>query len=202
MSRAFDDWGRQRKVGVFAYLLAALSLLPAIGILFGAMSITWGLNTRKANGKRLAALAALGVFISIGASALLYRELGGFALMQRLQRLDTFDLMREGIAQSALDRLVPAIEYFKVERGRYPATLEELEESLPRDSGLIIIDPMTVKLGKTPTNFYYRVVDPDHYYLRSVGADGIPFTADDIVPDIVVAPGSKLGLLKKAPQQI
>jgi len=202
MDERFGGGERRRKVGALAYSLAALSVLPVIGVVLGAMSITWGLNTRKAHGKRLSALAALGIAVSVGSSILIYREMGGLRLVERLERLDTFDLVRAGLARSALDRLVPAIEFYKVQYGSYPATLDDLEASLPRDSGFLIVDPMTVRTGRMPANFFYRRVDPDHYYLRSVGPDGIPFTADDIVPSIEALPGSNLGLLKKPPKQI
>ncbi len=44
-------------------------------------------------------------------------------------------------------------------------------------------------------NFYYEL-DPSgsFYYLRSVGPDGIPFTADDIVPNLPKYELSKTGL--------
>jgi hypothetical protein len=202
MDEGFGGAATPRKVGAIAYALAALSVLPVAGVVFGAVSITWGLNTRRAHGKRLAVLAALGIAASVGSTVLLDREIGGLRLMQRLERLDTFDLMRAGIARSTLDRLVPAIEFYKVQYGNYPATLGELQRSLPRHSDLLIIDPMTVRLGSMPSPFFYQRVDADHYYLRSVGPDGIPFTADDIVPSIEAIPGGKLGLLKKPPTQI
>jgi len=34
-----------------------------------------------------------------------------------------------------------------------------------------------------PRTYYYKRLDAQHYVLRSVGADGIPFTNDDIVPN-------------------
>jgi hypothetical protein len=202
MSGAIDSAASPRKLGILAYVLAGLSVLPVIGVAIGAIAITWGLNTRKAHGKRLATFAVLGVALSVGLSAALYREVGDYGLLRQLQRLDTFDLMRAGIARSALDRLVFAIEFYKVQHGRYPETLDELSASVPQDVQIIVIDPMTVRVGKVPANFFYRRVDSEHYYLRSVGPDGIPFTADDIVPGIEVTPGSKLGLLKKPPTQI
>ncbi|HYC15158.1 MAG TPA: hypothetical protein VEC75_12980 [Stellaceae bacterium] len=202
MRDRFGDVRGQRKVGALAYALAALSIIPVIGVVLGAMSITWGVNTRKARGKRLAAFAALGVAVSVGATVVLYRESGAIGLMRWLERHDTFDLIRAGVARSALDRLVPAIEFYKVRYGHYPETLEELAESLPQETDIFIIDPMTVRAGRTPANFFYRRVDPDHYYLRSVGPDGIPFTADDILPSIEILPGSTLGLIKEPPKQI
>jgi len=202
MRDRFGDVRGQRKVGALAYVLAAFSFVPILGVVLGAMSITWGVNTRKARGKRLAAFAALGVAVSVAATVVLYRESGAIGLMRWLERHDTFDLIRAGVARSALDRLVPAIEFYKVRYGHYPETLEELAESLPQETDIFIIDPMTVRAGRTPANFFYRRVDPDHYYLRSVGPDGIPFTADDILPSIEILPGSTLGLIKEPPKQI
>jgi hypothetical protein len=202
MDRRFRSDEGPRKVGWLAYALAAFSIIPIIGVVLGAVSITWGVNTRKARGKRLAAFAALGVAISVGTTVVLYRESGGTGLLRWLERHDTFDLIRAGVARSALDRLVPAIEFYKVRYGHYPETLEELADSLPKETDIFIIDPMTVRAGRTPANFFYRRVDPDHYYLRSVGPDGIPFTTDDILPSIEVFPGSSLGLIKEPPKQI
>jgi len=202
MDRRFRRDDGQRKVGWLAYALAAFSIIPIIGVVLGAMSITWGVNTRKARGNRLAAFAALGVAISVVATVVLYRESGGTGLMRWLERHDTFDLIRTGVARSALDRLVPVIEFYKARYGHYPDTLEEVAESLPKETDIFITDPMTVRAGRMPANFFYRRIDPDHYYLRSVGPDGIPFTADDILPNIEVLPGSALGLIKEPPTQI
>jgi len=52
-----------------------------------------------------------------------------------------------------------------------------------------------------PRYFYYERVGTDHYYLRGVGPDGRPFTADDILPQVQLTPGSKLGLLIEHAEQ-
>jgi hypothetical protein len=61
----------------------------------------------------------------------------------------------------------------------------------------MIFDPAEVRLGGKPRPFFYERVGTDHYYLLSVGRDGKPFTADDIVPQVDPATSSKLGLLIK-----
>jgi len=43
--------------------------------------------------------------------------------------------------------------------------------------------------------FYYERVGADHYYLRGVGPDGLPFTSDDILPRGTATPDGKLGRL-------
>ena len=57
-----------------------------------------------------------------------------------------------------------------------------------------MIDPTDVKIGGT-SMFYYERVGADHYYLRGVGPDGLPFTSDDILPRVKATPEGKLGRL-------
>jgi len=197
-----ENTGRPRRAGALAYAFAALSVLPVIGVAIGAASMTWGFNTRKSRGKRVAAVAALGIAVSAVTSVVYYKYVDDFGIRQRIARWDTFDEIRRGLARNALNQLVPAIEFYKVRFGSYPDTLEQLQAAQPENQRLMILDPMTVRLGSFPQNFYYRRVDPDHYYLRSVGPDGVPFTDDDIVPDYEPTPGGKLGLLKKPPKQV
>jgi hypothetical protein len=47
------------------------------------------------------------------------------------------------------------------------------------------MDPTFIQRGMTDTHFYYQL-DPSgsFYFLRSIGPDGVPFTADDIVPTL------------------
>jgi hypothetical protein len=62
-----------------------------------------------------------------------------------------------------------------------------------------VFDPTDVKLGGGGRYFHYERVGTDHYYLRSVGPDGQPFTGDDILPNVEVKPGSKVGVLTARP---
>ena len=53
------------KLGAFAYLIAGLSFFPFLGLIFGAITTMWGLNTQKAGGKRLAMIGTIGMWCSI-----------------------------------------------------------------------------------------------------------------------------------------
>ena len=68
------------------------------------------------------------------------------------------------------------------------------EQAAAPDTPLFIYDPSDIR--PTPRLFHYERAGADHYYLRSVGADNIPFTADDILPPTDTA-GGKIGLLKE-----
>ncbi len=109
------------------------------------------------------------------------------------------DLIRTRVSQSSANTLVQAIESYKTEHGRYPESLEVLRRSLSSNSTVFGYDPSDeVNPGRQPRDYYYELVDSEHYYLLGVGPDGHPFTQDDIVPNIKANPGSQMGLLIKS----
>ena len=175
------------KLGIFPYVLGGMSFIPLLGVIFGVIAIVWGLVTNKLGGKRLAAIGAGGIFFTV----ILYGALFYFGFMQRG---GVYDDLRAKLAQTTINSLVQSIEFYKVQHGKYPESLKILQESLPRDNFATVFDPTDVKLSE-PRYFYYELVDEDHYFLRGLGSDGQPFTADDIVPQVSSAPGSKIGLL-------
>lgn len=173
-----------------AYVVGGLSFIPLIGVLFGVVAILWGLLTSKAGGKTLALIGAAGIVFTIAVySALFY-----FGFMYRG---GIYDDLRARQAQGLVTELVRVIEFYKVQHGHYPESLETLRGSVPSESPVFIFDPMDVNLSGPSRQFHYQVVDADHYYLLGVGWDGVPFTADDVRPKVDVAPGSKIGLLVK-----
>lgn len=176
------------KLGRFPYVIGGMSFIPLIGVIFGIVAIVWGLVTKKYGGKRLAAIGAGG----IGFTIILYGALFYFGFMQRG---GMYDDLRTKLAQTTVNSLAHSIEFYKVQRGSYPESLRALQESLPKDSLVSIVDPTDVKVGGQPRLFYYERVGDDHYYLRGLGPDGQPFTPDDIVPQVVSMPNSKAGLL-------
>jgi len=178
------------KLGAFPYVIGGLSYIPLIGIVFGVVAIICGLVTKKSGGRRLAAIGAGGIaFTIIVYGALFYV---GFA-----QRGGFYDGLRSKLAASMLTLLVNDVEAYKLQTGRYPDSLETLQPSLPKNSPVTVFDPTDVQAGAKSRYFYYEIVDASHYYLLSVGPDGQPFTQDDILPNVEVKPGSKLGLVTK-----
>jgi hypothetical protein len=180
----------QDKLGAFPYVLGGLSFIPAIGVVFGVSAITWGLVTKKKGGRRVACIG----FAGIGCTVFLYAALFYFGFMQRG---GVYDDLRLKMAQSTINSVVPVIEMYRLQTGHYPESMAALKESLPKDSTVMLFDPSTMHMGQVPGYFFYQRVGEDHYYLRGVGPDGLPLTADDIVPQIPVATGSKIGLLVK-----
>jgi hypothetical protein len=176
------------KLGTAAYVVGGMSFIPLIGVLFGIAAIVWGLVTKKLGGKRLAAIGAAGIaFTLVLYSALFYF---GFA-----QRGGLYDDLRVQLAQGTINSLVPSIEFYRIQNGKYPESLKTLQDSLPKEGFVSVFDPTVLEFGAQPRYFFYQRVGEDHYYLRGVGADGKPFTADDIVPQVPAVSGSKSGLL-------
>ena len=176
------------KLGAFPYVIGGLSFIPLIGILFGIISIIWGIFTKKTGGKKLIIIGTIGISVTV----LAY---GGLFYFGFVQRGGVYDDLRTGLAKSSITQLAQAIEFHKVQHGNYPLTLEELKNSLPKDNLTFIIDPSIVGVNEELRNFYYELNESKtQYYLLGVGADRQPFTADDILPTITIEEGSKLGI--------
>ena len=181
---------KKEKLGAFPFVIGGLSFIPGLGILFGVISITWGLATNKARGKLLALIGGGGILLNIILySSLFYR---GF-----IKRGGVYDNLRVELAKSSITELVLAIEFYKVQNGKYPESLEILRKSLPKNSTVFVFDPTDVQIVRKTRYFHYELVDNQHYYLLGVGPDGQPFTRDDILPEVEVGPDSKIGLLIK-----
>lgn len=184
---------KQDKLGVFPYIVASLSFVPLIGVLFGIIAITWGLVTQRTGGKKLVWIGGGGITFTAGLYFVLFYV--GF-----VQRGGVNDELRVRLTETTLTPVVHAIEYYKVEHGEYPASLEEIMNSQRQGVLVMTIDPMDSSESKKQRLFYYERIGRDHYYLRSVGPDGVPFTSDDVVPNVSVSPGSRVGLLTKRPE--
>src|SRR5262249_41712505 len=123
---------------------------------------------------------------------------GGVFYFGFVQRGGIYDDMRRHMAQRQLNQLVQSIEFYKVMHGGYPATFEELQQAVGKETWTFFDDPSDMNLvGRR--KFHYERVGIDKYYLRSVGPDGQPFTPDDILPQVDDAQLPKLGLLIAPP---
>jgi hypothetical protein len=172
------------RVSGITYALGGLAFIPLIGIPFGVTAIVIGLTTRKLGGRLLILLGAGGIALSV----ILYGSLFYFGFVQRG---GVYDHLRSQLAQSSIDALVPQIEFYRLQHGSYPTSLEVLVKAAPKGNLVMAYDPTSVR----PRLFYYEKAGEDHYYLRGVGADGQPFTPDDLIPHVEVPTNSKIGLL-------
>lgn len=165
-------------IGCLAYILSFLSFLPFVGVLFGAVAMIWGLKTKTEGGKGLAIIGAAG----IGFTLLLCMILSVFFAVQKTT---LFDSAKEKIAKVMLADLVESIEYHKVQYGTYPKDLNELMDKTSKDEPVIPLDPFKIASGETESALFYYENNDDTYFLLGEGPDNKPFTADDILPDII-----------------
>ena len=183
---------KQQTLGKFPFVVGGMSFIPGFGVLFGLIAIVWGLVTKKTGGKKLALIGATGIAFG----ALLYAAFYYFAVVQRG---GIYDDLRAKLAETTITSVVQAIEFYKVQNGRYPESLDVLRKSLPESTAMIVFDPTDARTSGQARYYYYELIDADHYYLLGVGTDGRPFTQDDLLPKIDVGAQSKVGLVIKRP---
>ena len=177
-----DDQG---KLGAFPFVFGGLSFIPVFGIVFGIITIIWGLRTPKHGGKKLAIVGSCGIGLT-----LLYAGWVNYMIY-----FDE-DLMAAA-NQNQLTSLVKEIELYKINNGKYPESLEVLSKFLQKESEYLVYDQAdAIKFNVIKPSSYHYTLDKDsHYYLLSVGPDKKPFTSDDVLPDIEMKGKSGFGLL-------
>ena len=167
--------------GRHLYGFGFLGLIPLIGFFAGIVLFFKGIVQYK--NKYLALIGGVATLPSI----LVY----GFLIYQ----VEFGDMFKEGmtkLSQSSLNSLVKNVEFYKMQKGMYPDSLQQLRGD---DSLLIVYDPLQIKIGKSGLYNYRRI--GDKYTLFSSGKDGIAGTADDLYPTVQIADSSKIGLIRK-----
>ena len=147
------------------YGLGFLGLIPLVGFFVGIGLTLYGIIKYKDKKLIIIGIACM-VFTVIVYSTLFYV---GF-------KSDFGKKAWETHAQMQLNTLVKHIEYYKLENGVYPDSLQQLRNT---NEFIFLTDP-TQSLG---TYYNYKNLG-DKYLLFSSGTDRIPNTEDDIFPEI------------------
>jgi len=180
----------EKKIGRGAYVIGGLSYIPLIGVIFGIIAIIWGLAKYKKGGRGVVIVGTGGILFTI----IIYSGLFYFGFMKRG---GVFDDLRQKSAKWEVTKLVETIEFYKLQHGHYPESLEVLAKSASKNNPAYVHDPTQINISDNTSNayFYYEVIDDGNaYYLLSVGTDKKPFTADDILPDVDTSKSLKIGL--------
>jgi type II secretion system (T2SS) protein G len=165
----------KQTVGWLAYAIGGASFIPLIGVVFGIIAIVWGILRRV---RSLIVLGVGGILFTI----VLYSALFYFGFYQRG---GIFDKLRSYMAVTMLNSAVKEVEYYKLQHGHYPNSLRDLVSKDPNNSSTFIDPTFVERKGTNDSCFFYELdASGTSYFLRSVGPDGIPFTADDILPTI------------------
>jgi hypothetical protein len=160
------------------YLLGIFCFIPILGIFVGIVIILLGIFQYK--DKVLIALGSLGIIFTIVLYSVLFPELWS--------KKET-DKQFANLVQIQLNSLIKDIEFYKLQNGKYPEELEQLQGS---NSMIMIYDPLQAG-NKTNSKYNYGLIG-EKYRLYSSGIDRIPNTKDDIFPE--VKDSSKVGFVK------
>lgn len=155
------------------YLLGLLGLIPLVGFFVGVGLILYG--ALKYKDRKL---------IFIGIACVLFTIIVYTSLFYIGFRSE---FGRKGWAvhaQMELNTLVKHVEFYKLENGKYPESLKQLEN----DKEFIFLTDPTQSFG---TYYNYKNLG-EKYLLFSSGVDRIPNTADDIYPQVNTA-NKKIG---------
>lgn len=143
-------------------------VIPFIGAFVGLHLLLLGVF--KYRDKKLAVIGTAGILFTF----LVYGSMYYYFNYSEQYRKDY-----AVFAQPYMNRLVQSIEFFKLQKGTYPDSLEQLNAA---DKMVVIDDP--ILFGKPVINkqkFYYKKMG-EKYTLFSSGVDRIPYTNDDIFP--------------------
>ena len=111
---------------------------------------------------------------------------------------DFFLESTESISQFELNTITKEIEIFKLKKGRYPNSLNELDSSLRIEGNFVALnDPLQFGSQNNKSGYFNYYIIGDKYRLFSSGKDKTENTADDIYPNLQSEESNSFGYLKK-----
>jgi len=163
------------------YLLGLICLIPLIGAFVGLVFIILGATRFKDKWFTLIGVGGI-VFTIIIYSSLFYAS----------NHSSIFTRGFKEMSQMQLNSLVKNIEYYKLQNGQYPDSLQQLTKD---DKSVFIYDAIQSNQQRKDNLYNYLKVG-EKYKLFSSGEDGIPNTKDDLYPQLTAKESSKIGLIK------
>jgi len=162
------------------YLLGIICLMPLVGAFVGVGLLLYGIFKYK--DKWLIGIGVFGILWTVGIYSFMFYY------------MKHGELSKKGfaeISQIQLNSLVKNIEFYKIQHGKYPDSLEELRQ----DDKFAPIDDAIQSVQQREDTYYQYERVGDKYRLFSSGQDGIPNTKDDLYPEISIRDTSKIGLI-------
>jgi len=178
MEKSMEEQKEKKPLGCVAYVIAGMSFIPLIGVLFGISAIIMGVV--KQNMKVLF-LGVAGILSTVFAFGALY-------YFGAIKDGGIYDDLREKASKSQMTSIIQFLEIYKVQNGSYPESLEILKEKIPKNTGVSIFDPTQKTEEK---HYFYKKIDENHYHIRALGKDGLFGTKDDILPERIDKAGLK-----------
>ncbi|WP_374961643.1 hypothetical protein [Spongiibacter tropicus] len=180
----------RKKHGVLAFIFSLTSFIPMLGIFIGIICIVIAATAKKSNSLLLGLIGAGGILLSV----VLYGSLA-----YNMFKDDNFSKAFEPHAKSAMTSLIKHIEYYKLQYGYYPESMDALRENFNEGEMVFAFDMSAPRpMGGKPRDFYYEVInDGSNYLLFGIGLDEQPFTTDDIFPLIDPEKDKNIGWVRE-----
>lgn len=156
------------------FLVAACSFIPALGFVFGAIAVSWGLISERRRAMLAVIMGGTGALLNIAAV---------FLVAWQLDRSDIYDQARIDATWLDLARLVDALEGYHDRTGSYPRTLQALVAN-PMQLRLVNIHDQAGGILSRRLYQYHLADSGNTYDVFSAGPDGVPWTTDDIRPTL------------------
>jgi len=162
------------------FILIFLCLTPILGGIVGIILLIPAIWINKS--RFLLIIGIIGVLLTtFEVSYLLYFE----------KNRGPFDTSRIITAKKWMREILDEIELYKLSNSSYPDSLRQLISS---NAHIHLLDPIQQVNPEIDQYFFYKK-DSLKYYLFSKGFDGIPFTKDDIMPNLSGINIDKIGLI-------
>jgi hypothetical protein len=175
------------------YVLAGMAFIPLLGILLGAIGLTWGLVSSRPRALRAGIIAGAGAMLNL---------VGLIVLSIFIARgdEDLYASARETATRRDLLTLVREIEEYHEENDEYPPSLTALQ-TRPAVFRTINIYDQTAGVLTPRVYSYERSRDGSNYDLFSRGVDGEPGTPDDIRPALPDSLAARAGYRPATPPE-
>lgn len=163
------------------YWIGLFCIIPLIGAIIGLIILIQGITKYKSK-----------LFSIIGASGILFTIVIYWLLFYATKHSTESQKGFAELSQIELNKLVRNIEFYKIQHGQYPDSLQQLPSD---DKTVMIFDAIQINQGRKTVLYNYQKKG-NKYLLFSSGNDGIPNTKDDLFPQIQISDSSKIGLIK------
>lgn len=164
---------------ISSWLLGFLAFVPILGGIVGFFLLLIGLTRKR---RSYIILGIIGVTLT--SAMVLY-------LNYYSKHRGVFDEARIYDSKRRMKEIVKYLEFFRINTGNYPDSLQEL--TLPPT--ISPIDPIQqVQPDGANKGFYYKRIG-NRYFFFSKGFDGKEFTIDDLYPPLEDVQINKIGII-------
>jgi hypothetical protein len=170
------------KTGKHLYYWGLAGLIPNFGLITGCVLLYQGIVKYK--NKVLIIIGIADILLTVVFWIFMFRP-GGVSSVDRLEEEQT---------QAGLNQIVKNIEFYKMQIGIYPDSLQQLG----LQNTFVFTSDYFSKEDSTDNkqDYIYKKLRYDRYTLFSVGPDHIPYTKDDIHPTVTWGDTIKFGWVK------